>query len=359
MMADYDYGNARIRALKSRLLSRKQLDSLAGEDHLTGLIAALIKTTYRKPIETALTRTSGFDCISEALHHDLLNALGKVSGFFDEQAGEMVGIILRRYDIHNLKAILRGLSRHVSPDEILSTTIPVGELTSSILAELARSPDPRAAIDTLAMMGIVFAQPLLRLRAEHPGAGTAEMELALDRWYFQESYQYLEEARKAGKNLMDAIQLEADLINLNTMLRFVHFPGERKFIREWMHIDQFDDLLVGPGKLPCPLLYEASRQDTVEAAVGIFEHTLFHKPLTDGLENYARSALLSDIEKHLKRFRLHWMASQIIKDPLGIGVLLGYFALKINEINNIRWIAHGINLGLKPDAIRTELEYPP
>ena len=63
------------------------------------------------------------------------------------------------------------------------------------------------------MMGIVFAQPLLRLRAEHPGAGTAEMELALDRWYFQESYQYLEEARKAGKNLMDAIQLEAAELN--------------------------------------------------------------------------------------------------------------------------------------------------
>lgn len=358
-MVDFDYGNARIRALKSRLLSRRQLDSLAVAEHLTGLIAALIKTAYQKPIETALTRTSGLDCITEALHHNLLDTLGNVSGYFDEQAGEMARIVLRRYDIHNLKAILRGLSRHVSADEILSAMIPVGELTSSTLAELARSPDPRAAMDTMAMLGMVFAQPLLRLRAEHPGAGTAEMELAMDRWYFQECYQYLEEARKAGKNLMDAMQLEADLINLTTMLRFVHFPGERKFLREWMHIDQFDDLLVGPGKLPVAMLSEASRQDTVEAAVGIFAGTPYKSPLKDGLENYARSALLSDIEKQLKRYRLHWMASQIIKDPLGIGVLLGYFALKINEINNIRWIAHGINLGLNTDAIRTELEYPP
>lgn len=358
-MADYDYGNARIRALKSRLLSRRQLDNLAGTEHLTGLIAALIKTVYRKPIESALTRTSGLYCITEALHQDLLDALGKISGYFEEQAADMVAIILRRYDIHNLKAILRGLSRHVEADEILTTMVPVGELKSPTLAELARSPDPRAAIDTLAVMGLEFAQPLLRLRSEHPGAGTAEMELALDRWFFQESYQYLEDARKAGKTLLDALQLEADLINLTTMLRFVHLPGERKFLHEWMHIDHFDDLLVGPGRLSFAILSQASGQDTVESAVGLFADTPYQSPLKDGLENYANSALLSDIEKQLKRYRLHWMASQIIKDPLGVGVLLGYFALKINEINNIRWIAHSINLGLKTNDIRTELEYPP
>ena len=358
-MADFDYGNARIRALKSRLLTKRQLDSLAGAEHLTGLIAALIKTTYRKPIETALTRTSGLDCITEALHHDLLDALGKVRGYFDEQAGDMVGIILRRYDIHNLKAIFRGLSRHVAADEILSTMIPVGELTSSTLAELARSPDPRAAVDTMTMMGLVFAQPLLKLRAEHPGAGTSEMELALDRWFFHESYQQLEEARKVGKNLMEALQLEADLINLTTMLRFVHFPGERKFLHDWMHIDQFDELLVGPGKLSFDMLSKASQLDTIDAAVGIFADTPYQSPLKDGVENFANSALLSDIEKQLNRYRLNWMASQIVKDPLGIGVLLGYFALKINEINNIRWIAHSINLGFNTNAIRTELEYPP
>jgi vacuolar-type H+-ATPase subunit C/Vma6 len=50
------------------------------------------------------------------------------------------------------------------------------------------------------------------------------------------------------------------------------------------------------------------------------------------------------------------MAEQIKKDPLGIGVVLGYVALKVNEVNNIRWITHGINLTLKPEAIRAELE---
>ena len=67
---------------------------------------------------------------------------------------------------------------------------------------------------------------------------------------------------------------------------------------------------------------------------------------------------MSDFEKQLNRFRLRWMSRLISKDPLGIGVLLGFLALKINEISNIRWIAQGISLRLKVDAIRTELEYP-
>jgi vacuolar-type H+-ATPase subunit C/Vma6 len=51
------------------------------------------------------------------------------------------------------------------------------------------------------------------------------------------------------------------------------------------------------------------------------------------------------------------MASQISKDPLGIGVLMGYLALKENEVSNIRWIAYGISMEMSPAAIQAELEY--
>jgi vacuolar-type H+-ATPase subunit C/Vma6 len=50
------------------------------------------------------------------------------------------------------------------------------------------------------------------------------------------------------------------------------------------------------------------------------------------------------------------MATLIVKDPLGIGVVLGYIALKTAELAKIRWIAQGINLGLKADAIKAELD---
>lgn len=358
-MSDFDYGNARIRAIKTRLLSRRDLDALAGAESINGLISALTNTAYRKPVESALTRSSGMDCVTESLHNDLVSGLGKVGNFFGGQAGDMVAVVLRRYDIENIKGILRGLNKNIAPNEILSTTIPVGELSTSILDQLVQSPDPRAAIDLLAVMGFSFAQPVLKLRSEHPGAGISEMELALDCWFFDETFQYLENIRRDGEVLLDAMQVEADLINLGTMFRFVNLPEERQLLQEWLHIDNYGKLLVGPGKLSFEMLTQAADQDTTEAAVEVFSETLYGPSLEDGFIKFAKSALLSDIERQLIHFRLARIAGQITKDPLGIGVLLGYIALKTNEINNIRWIAHGINLGLQADAIRSEMEYPP
>ncbi|MBN1146158.1 MAG: V-type ATPase subunit [Anaerolineales bacterium] len=358
-MSGYEYGNARLRAMKSRLLSRREMDALVEAGSIQGLIAALTGTAYRRSIEAALTRASGLACISEALHWDLIHTLGKVRAFYSDQAGEMVVVALRSYDLHNLKAILRGLSKNVAFGEILSVLAPIGELKDHVLAELASASNPRAAIDLMASMGLPFARPLLELRIEQPGADIPAMELALERWFFCEAYNYLQRERGNGGPLLPAIQLEADLANLLTVLRFVHSPEERKVLREWLHSDDLNLLFVGPGKLPFELLELAGNQDTINAAVETLSGTPYGPSLRTGLQAYARSMLLSEFEKQFKRLRLAWMSGQITRDPLGIGVLLGYSALKTSEVGNVRWIAHGFDLGLGKDAIRVELEYPP
>ena len=62
-MADFDYGNARLRAMKSRLLSRSALEALAETETIKGLILALAKTPYERSIEAALVRSSGMESI--------------------------------------------------------------------------------------------------------------------------------------------------------------------------------------------------------------------------------------------------------------------------------------------------------
>lgn len=354
-MSDYDYGNARLRAMKSRLLPLRELETLIKIDSLLGLIAALTKTAYRKPVETALARTSGMQCITEALRNDLVNTLCKIHKFYQGQAGELVTLVLRAYDIHNLKAILRGLSKNVPVGEILAALLPIGELEYGTWAELARAPGPRACTDLLASMGLPFAWPLLRLRAERPGVGTSEKELALEQWYFKEAFQTLAQVRRDGRVLLSALQLKADLINLQSIMRFAYAPTERKLLRDWLNISDMERIFVGPGRLPFSLLAEAGNQDTIDAAIGTLAGTPYETSLTAGLRAYTQSGRLSDFERELFRFRLNWMSRQIASDPLGIGVLLGYLELKINEVNNIRWIAQAIRLELRADSIRSEM----
>jgi vacuolar-type H+-ATPase subunit C/Vma6 len=158
------------------------------------------------------------------------------------------------------------------------------------------------------------------------------------------------------------MKLDADITNLLTVLRFAHAPVERKLYFKENRLGSRSGVLeehrlfVGPGRLPFTLLSRAASQDTLKAAVETLTGTPYENALRNGLRAFEQSNQLSSFEKHLKRLHLDWNRRLIEKEPLGIGVLLGYLALKINEIGNLRWIANGVQLGLKPDAIRLELE---
>jgi V/A-type H+-transporting ATPase subunit C len=356
-MAGYDYGNARLRAMKSRLLSRKQLEKMTGAAHLQAMIAELSSTPYRKSIEAALARVGSMECVFAALHSDLETTLKQIRRFYSDQAGEMVSVVLRAYDIRNLKAILRGLSRHALPGEIQFTLLPAGELTDDILDELSSAADPRAAIDILATMAFPYAIPLLRLRGERPGAGTPEMELRLDQWHYREAFDYLHREQQCGSALFSALQLDADIANLLTVLRFAYEPEEQNLLRVWLGADDISHAFVGPGKLSFDLLASAGSQETVGAALETLTQGVYDTPLRAGFEEYSSIGRLSVFERQLNRFRLDRLSKLIGKDPLGIGVVLGYLALKTTEVSNIRWIAHGIYLGMSANNIRSEMVY--
>lgn len=355
-MADYDYGNARLRVMKSRLLTPRELEALSSAGSVPGLIAALTRTVYQKTVEAALTHSSGMRCIDDALKNDLVAIIGKVRGFYDESAGKTTALFLRMYDIHNLKAILRGLSRNAESADILSVLLPVGELDLNLLNQLARLNDPREAVDLLASMSSPFAPPLLNARAEFPGAGTFAMELALDRWYFSEAAKILKNEAEHPDALAAALTLETDIANALTALRFAQSPAERERLSEQLGSGELTRLFIQPSRIPIEAFEGACRQDQVSSAVEALSKTTIAPALRAGLEKYNLSRRLSDLERALKRYRLQWLAGQIARDPLGIGVTLGYVALKVNEVGNLRWIAHGVHLGLPVDSIRAELE---
>jgi V/A-type H+/Na+-transporting ATPase subunit C len=354
-MPGFDYGNARLRTMRSRLLSRREMELLSEAGTLKGFIAGLTKTAYRKAVEAALAHASGMESISQALREDLSDTLGVVRRFYLEEAGENVALILLAYDIQNLKAVLRGLARNLSARDILSALIPIGMIEYAAFANLAHAPHPRAAVDLLATMGVPLAQPLVELRTEQPGAEVSRMELALDQWMFQQARKFLQETSQQRSVLASAFDLEADLTNLLTVLRFAHAPHERKLLHEWLGREDLELAFVTPGRIPVVMLIEAGSQDTLEAAVNALAETPFGPYLRAGMDSFRQSGRLSDLEKRIRYFRLTWLSQQIARDPLGIGVVLGYFSEKVNEIGNLRWIAQGINLGLDSNAIRSEL----
>jgi V/A-type H+-transporting ATPase subunit C len=358
-MSDFEYGNARLKAMKSRLLSRVALEELAETRHIAGLITALAETAYREAVNAALLRLSGMDCLAEALRNHLKATVRKAGCFFSGSAGELARLALGRYDLHNLKTVLRGLTSHAPPNEILANSLPVGELRAADLAELARAPSASAAIDLLATWRIAWAQPLLPARAAARAGATElfRLELALERWYLDNALRQLSGAAETGRALREALLLEADVANVLTVLRLAGAPAAAGARRGRFGADGIADALVGPGHIPVAVLAAAAQKETPAAVVGALAGTPYHALLAEALESYAATPRLSLFERALRRRQLACAASGLAGDPLGIGVLVGFVALQTNEVGNLRAVAQGIELGEQPEAIRGEFVF--
>ncbi len=355
-MSGYDYSNARLRAMKSRLLTGADYQILAAAGTLDHLLTLLSHTVYEESVQATFGRGDELEAINAALSLHVAATFRKIRRFFDAPELNLAAALLQMYDVHNIKTILRGLENKVSPGEIRAAQVPIGDLSETILAQLAQASDPRTAIDLMASMGLPLARPLVRLRSVRPNVAIPEFELALDHWYFEQTMPLARAAPGASDRLEAALALEADLMNLLTLLRLVQTPAEQPIYIKRFRVDSVHALFVGPGRLSFDTLEQAAHQPSLEAAIKSLEATPYGDPLAAGLKAYHRSNRLSTLEQHLQRYRLHWRAGLIHKDPLGIGVLLGYMALKINETGNLRWVAHGINTGLTPGSIIEDVE---
>lgn len=355
-MKGYEYGNARLRAMRSRLLTRRELVDMAAAKSLPDLIIQIARTPYRRSLEVSLVQTSDLESIYEALRRDFIETIEKIRSFYDGSEQELVDQLLIAYDIHNLKTVLRGLAHKVPQPDIESALLPTTGLPTALLSNLLRASNPRGAIDLLATIRHPFAQPLLALRSSHPGADLFDMEAALDRWRFHEAEKTLRNEDENGRTVLLAQRIEVDILNLLLVLRFIQSPGERQSLKNRLGDDGLAGLLPGAGFLSIELLNQLSSVKSMRMAVDLLSSTPYVDAVHVGFLEFERSGLLSDLERSLRRYQLTWNTTQLVKDPLGIGVVMGYLALKTNEISNLRRMARGIHMKLSPDAIQMSME---
>jgi len=356
-MPGFEYGNARLRAMCSYLLTHSALLEMAGAKDLPEYTRLLLKSPYQKSIEAALAQSGALDVILSGLRADFIATTVKVRGLFEKSEAALVDLVFLEYDVHNVKTILRGVARQVPRAEIENALLPVGRTSETLLAELLRGSSPREVVDILATIGHAFARPLLALRAGQPGAALAEMEKALARQRFEEIDRHARENPDGAGLLLQAARWEMDANNLLIVLRFAHAPGEKRYINGGQGHNGCEALFPALGTIGLERLGAMYAARNVKSALEALGDSGFGQALQDGLAAYERTGRLSAIEKALRLYLLRWRAMQIAKDPLGIGVLPGYMALKANELANLRRIALAIQFKVYPEASRAELEF--
>lgn len=357
-MEGFEFGNTRVRAMKSRLLSAAQLASLMACNDLPSLILTLAETPYREAVEASLLRQQGMACINDALQRDLVATLGKLPGFYEDKTQRLLELALGKYEIHNVTTILRGIEQETAASETAALLLPIGELSNADLRSLARAADLRTAVALLATWRSPLALPLLNATAARPRAGLPFLELALTCWYFTA----VAEAETDSKSWRTTMYLETDIANLLTALRLTGHPEALARLEEGSGTGSLPAralLFCGAGHLSKELLLQIARRPTLTAALTLLNDTRYQNvvaPIVAGNDSPLR---VSEVEHALLTYQIEVAATLFAADALGFGVPLGYIRLKTAEVINIRLIAQGAALGMDMAWLRGQLLLQP
>ena len=345
---DYGYANARIRGMRSRLLERSFLDRLIEEPNVNRLVQDLSETEYGPDLEETLIHGLDATNVDVALTGNMVRTFQKILGFLNPEAEYLVTTLLGRWDIFNVKTILRAKHMHLPVEELKTGLLPAGQLSPVDLDYLSAAEDVRAVVDIAATWNLPMAGALREGHAEFMRTGElASLELALDRYYTQWARERLSRRGANVRMAQKVLAMQVDVSNLVMVLRLQHANVES--------VDVGRFYLEGGAHIT-PELYETLAQmSDVDEVLDRLRGTPYGRALDDVSMMYLEQNTISVFERALEDLFVRRTLGIAKGDPLGIGVAISYLWAKQNEVTNLRIIVKGKSVGMPQDRVRKEL----
>ncbi len=354
---EYGYANARLRAMKSRLLTRSAFMELANEPSVEDVVADLTRTPYQAPLEAALVKSSGWPSLSEGLRVYSAQTVARISDYFRGTPKQLWRILVSRWEVFNIKTILRGQANNVPADEILDALVPTGELKEPDFKRLVQQTSVRATVDLLATWNNPYARPLLEAMPRYAESGNlAELELALDRARYRKAFKELVDLDDENADqVAEALKNEVDATNLLTVVRLSESGvGGARLAKSYGSATP-EPLLIKDGGLVTLRLLEYKEMPTLEQLVRDMRETRFGDALARGQARYNEKKSLAAFEDEIEGQLTKEQTGLFNRDPLSIGIAIAYLAALVNEIRNLRLIGRGKTVGWKREEIVKEL----
>jgi len=344
LMDDYGYINARIRAMKAQLLKEEDYDDLLNRNSLEAVKSRLRKTTYAEDIQRLEGREERtLDVLVGAYRLNLERSLHKLTKITSGEPYLLFQTLLAKYDVYNVKTILRGKLRGVQRRDIRASLLPAGVLDEARLNQLVDQPDASKVVDLLATWGIAFPFLIGRELVKMVRDGDlSQIEYYIDDAYFRWAFSLLdgvggnkEKVREILEGLVDTRNTMATLLLLKEGIKPL---GRIKFL---------------PGGSLSPLVKKRLEfAEDLKEGVEILKSTPYGKSIGE-----SETKDLPTIERILEKAILWRALSMRHGDPLGIGVGISYIWAKEFEVINLRTLTFGVAFQLDRPRIREQLIY--
>jgi V/A-type H+/Na+-transporting ATPase subunit C len=335
---NYPYVTARVRAKKAALLSEDVYERML-QMEIPQIARVLGEGAYKAEILALATKASGVDLIELATSRNLATVFAQIIGFSEGELRQMIGWYLDRFDVQNVKTIVRGKLFGASPAEIREDLVPAGSMPESYLQSLSELPTLDEAFDKLE--GTIYAAALKDLgKKASEVAKWNEWEDRVTRLYYDGLLAIVPQRTEGTRLMREFVRREIDIVNLKTLLRLwasKSTPSYDMFIDGGLEITK-DEL----GKMVT--------MDANALAAGLREYALTEDLSTrlKDLQALGVGQLVRSVEK------LHLLEAGHYAHvhPLSVLPILDYIVRKEREVQNLRIIARGRESRLSPDVIR-------
>jgi len=326
--------------MRSRLLDAGRLEELLSAPTLDTFIQALNATPYGHEVQEALSRYPALQAVDAALARNLYRTTTKILGFADGRPRQLIEIVLMRWDLANLRVILRGKHAGSRAADIAANLIAAGSLHDAALRALAEQPDVPAVVGALSGLSHPFVTPLQEGMAEYlESKDLSTLELRVERFYALYGLRMVKGSGHSEQAVRALLQAELDATNVKTAVKLqsaaLSREGKARFFIPGGRIVSEDIFL---------LLADREMLDQGVKSLRILGFPL--KTIDEDLTVFERALDLATIEAQTDRY---------LGDPLSIDIVVAYLALKSNEVKNLRLIARSKQLGIPRDRVRKEM----
>ena len=324
MASPYASINARIKVMRTELMERGTLEEAITASSYPEYLRVLSESTLREDLGDAAARGAGLRDLDASLSQNYLRTVQRLQNLAVGPTAREISALVMRYDLANLKTLVRGVQAGRSPADVEAGLVPAGSIRPAVLQAAASSADVASLAQTLALGGGPLGQVL---RAAVTGGATdpLELEVALDQGYYRSVI-----ANVRGAGVRRYFTREIDVRNLLTALQLRGVGGQaRFFVPGGRDVTEGDFLRVAGGD---NTLGSAELSPILDA------------PDLGGAEAAARHILDS-------------ASSNIaMSDVLGAGVALDFLRRKEQEIAKLRLIGRAKYYDLPAEQIRREIE---
>ena len=157
---NYAYTVARVKAKKSLLLGEEDYNKML-QMSVPEISRYISESGYQKEMAELAGKIDGIDLVEHATYTNMAKVFSSILAASQGELETMVAAYLEKWDIWNLKVILRGKSYGLDAEEIREDLVPAGSLGAESLEKLISLESSEDIISNYAKMVKMNGQEIL------------------------------------------------------------------------------------------------------------------------------------------------------------------------------------------------------